>query len=743
MGWPAIQGYKNGEDVVADNLNRPLNQLAERTEYLLRLVQGNDNTQVCLKDVAVPGEGADGHPSVGQVVYHDPDTGSFALATAKEGQDAWFYADQQAMAVGVVSAVGDNTATVVLCGRVDFPGDGIPVEDLIADVDPHGGRHYLAGIPSYGKLTRSPSGPVIYVGDVRLNADRTCVTSIIVNPQYRDTGESHIHRQFVVSGVPLGGYAVKDTERSRYYAVGIVADDAERVVAPVQPGISVTPCGTWASAEVATYVLSIVYGAGAEDTWASYRLHWESPTDGVGDTPITVASAPKASFVSGLLPVGTKGLSVRLTAGSSSVTPAVQVGKTWTMTLPDSARAWANYSDPDNPSRIGFRLNLGMYPEMARYVPPVPENGADLTASGLSLRGPVFKERMQWRILPADAEGGPWLVWYGGEVIGDSTTTPFIWKSNEAPAEVRDIVVNANRMRVGPTGFVTSLQAAPGSPLRITAAQTGADAAQGALMVALDFTFTTEAGGVPGSEVVKSISGNTFKTGPVVEKIVAGPGMQVNRTQGVVTISASNGAYAGDFETIALKNAKQDVAGGIFPYTKLLGWVNGSGNVASGFTAKFRVPDHIPYKQYRVIVSASVFGEAAASSEAVAAFSFTNYLLKDFSLSPDAIETDDFSGSVASPTPGKQAIVTARFAAGYSAFDPVVIHGFEALPSGTQRQYVADLALKDASGDDILVKPGYFVGLDIARRGLPAGSTDTWYTAPLGFLSLRWNLVEA
>ena len=138
-----------------------------------------------------------------------------------------------------------------------------------------------------------------------------------------------------------------------------------------------------------------------------------------------------------------------------------------------------------------------------------------------------------------------------------------------------------------------------------------------------------------------------------------------------------------------------------------------------------------------------MFGEAAASSEAVAAFSFTNYLLKDFSLSPDAIETDDFSGSVASPTSGKQAIVTVRFAAGYSAFDPVVIHGFEALPSGTQRQYVADLALKDASGADILVKPGYFVGLDIARRGLPAGSTDTWYTAPLGFLSLRWNLVEA
>ena len=395
MGWPAIQGYKNGEDVVADNLNRPLNQLAERTEYLLRLVQGNDNTQVCLKDVAVPGEGADGHPSVGQVVYRDPDTGAFALATAKEGQDTWFYADQQAMAVGVVSAVGDNTATVVLCGRVDFPGDGIPVGDLIADADPRGGRHYLAGIPSYGKMTRSPSGPVIYVGDVRLNADRTCVTSIIVNPQYRDTGESHIHRQFVVSGVPLGGYAVQDTERSRYYAVGIVADDAERVVAPVQPGISVTPCGTWASAEVATYVLSIVYGAGAEDAWESYRLHWESPTDGVGDTPITVASASKASFVSGLLPVGTKGLSVRLTAGSSSVTPAVQVGKTWTMTLPDAARAWANYSDPDNPARIGFRLNLGMYPEMARYVPPVPENGADLTTNKLNLHNPIFKKQIQ------------------------------------------------------------------------------------------------------------------------------------------------------------------------------------------------------------------------------------------------------------------------------------------------------------------------------------------------------------
>lgn len=734
MGWPSVRGFVDGDNVNAEILNTPINQLVERTEYLLRELNNNDGTRVCLTGVELADPFEEGSPSVGQVVYRVPGSFTFAIASATVGEGQWFYADQRAMAVGVVSRVEGKTATVVLYGLVDFGDDGIDADGLIAD--PVGvresGRYYLSA--KKGKLTSSPNGPVIYVGDCALSEDGRRVMSILVNPQYRDTGESHVHRSFAIGSAPLGGYVVKSSGTDpRYLATGIMADGVVPG-AEVPKGIVIVPEGHWTSNERhLAYTLSL-----QKTSWSDCKLIWSSDGDGSGSADVAFDD----SGVTGAVQVGTLGLSVRLVRIADTAPEDVGDDTTWTLDMPNAARAWMNY---DNGEEHGYRFNLGMHPEMARYVPPVPANGASLSVDGVELRGSAFGNRRRWEVMPAEDGSGPWLVWYGGEVKADSASAPFLWRGAGVKPGERDILLCVNRMRVGPDGFVTSLQPAPGSAVKVTSAQTGAAAVQGALMIDLDISFATEAASVAGSQVVKQIRGNRFLTGPVVEKVIAGPGLQVNRQQGVVTISSANAVYAGDFETIALKNAKQDVAGGVFPYTKLLGWTRGAQNVQTGFAAKFRVPDYLPYRDYNVIVSASVFGEKAvgAGGDSVAAFSLAAYALKDFSLSPDAVDAGDLAGSITHPVTGKGGVVVpVSFAGGYQAFDPVLIHGFEALSRSGQRQYVGDLMLKAADGTPLLVRPGHFVGLDVSRCA-PSGNLVTWYTAQLGFVSLRWNLVEA
>lgn len=761
MGWPAIRGFEDGDKVVSEVLNLPLRQLAERTEYLRGLITRGGSARVVVT-VDVPDEGEDGHPSVGQPVYRRPD-GVYAQAWGLDENNAWFYASTSAMAVGVVSSVSGTRADIVLSGLIDFGETGPLASDVVADKTLRTGRHFLSA-KQPGLLTSRPCGPVIYVCDCQFMTDdenNTRIASMLVNPQYRDTGESHVHRSFVVSGLPMGGAATVNS--AKYYAPGILPTVNSSIVAPtagtVQPDVKVELFGAWPSATEVTYTLTITRNTGAQAnsaSWSDYSLQWTSGEDDRSGSVALPALGVSNLLQTGLLSVGSHGLYVRLTLSSSLVTPGGQASKSWVIAMPTAAQAWMVHKTDG--VEDGFRLNLGMYPDMADFVPPVPANGAALTVDGLERKGPVFGASKAWDILAADSEGGPWLVWFGNAVVQNSATVPFACTLNDALTTVNDvlttvttvtavsaraIVLHVNRMNVGPDGFVTSLQVAEGSPLKITSAQTNAAAVQGALQIAMDVNFETSDSNVAGNEVVKRIRGTAFETGPVVERVIGGTGVVVTPEggQGTVMVSVTNAAYGGDFETIALKNAKQDLAAGVFPYTKLLGYTTGgTGNVTSGFTAKFRVPDNIPYRSYRVIVSTSVFGEIGAASDAYAAFQLKNYFLADQACTAEAV--DAFNGNIAAPTAGATAVIPVLLPSGYSAYDPVLIHGFPNLEnpaSGSQRQKIAALRLSSSENAPIVVKPGYFVGIEIERCGY-SGTAGSEYVSPIGFLSLRWNL---
>lgn len=720
MGWPSVRQYKDGDKVNAEALNGPINQLTERTEQLYRMLKDNDRTKVVVSaEIRLPV--GFGLPYVGMPVYRTA-TGAYAPASATEQQNAWFYASDAAMAVGVVSKVISSTETtaeadVVLYGEIEIAADtDLPAATIIADDDPASGRYYLSA--TAGKLTARPVGPVIYVCNVLLEERKGVryVRSILVSPQYRDTGESHVHRQVVLSGLPAGGTASIVDDK---YVAGGIAARSETGTATAR----LTTYGHWDGAAPITYEVTV---RGTALTWTS-----DDPDGDSGSTTL-VADGPTT--------VGRHGLAVRVTGDG-----------TWDLEMPNVAKGWMNYSEGG--TQVGYALNLQMYLNLdGSAADPNPLNGAYLSVDGVERRGPVFEDRKQWKVVAslggADGSEGPWLIWYGCAVDNKNAVAPFILE-DDGTVVARDILFTTNTMRVGPTGFVTALQAAPGSILKFTRMGTSFPAAQGPLQADLGIDFNTETGGVRGHEVVKRIVGSTFYTGPVVERVVAGPGAAVlpSHGQGTVTVALGGAKFAGDFETIALKNAKQDVAGGIFPYTKLLG----PNEVASGFTAKFRVPDYLPYLDadgnpidYNVIVSASLFGEAASEASAQAAFRLRSFYLYDYALTPDATAIPPVGGaSINQPTPGDTVTVPVVLGENYAAFDPVVVHGFppsivpDVIP---HRRNVPDLLLKK-DGQAIVVRPGYFVGLEIFRAN-PAGS-GVQYTAPLGFLSLRWNLVDA
>lgn len=724
MGWPEVTAYSNEEQVVAEVMNRPLRQLEQRTDYLKRILDDNNDASVCIEvDVADDGTG---YPEVGQPVYRNAG-GYYAKAIALAGQGQWFYADQEAMAVGVVKSRAASRAVVVLYGSVTFAD--LPAEQVIADPKPTSGRYFLSAKKGVrGMLTAEPGGPVVYVCDCQIENGK--IKSMLVSPQYRDTGESHIHREFVLSGAPIGDARKSD---GRYVVTGILSDDSAD-----PEGVTLIPYGVWTSSDIVTYGFSL---SGTDLTVTS------SASD-EGQVVIRGVTFTE-SGMTGFITIGVRGLRIRLVKSAAYTPPATL---SWTLKMPEAAQGWFNYQPAGSESYVGFSLNLGMYPEAARFVPPVPANGATVFVDGSELLGPVFGDRRRWEMVNSIGDvlsGGPWLIWYGGEIDNANATAPFKWDDAKTPHAVpRDILFSANRMRVGPTGFVTSLQPAPGAPLKITSAETGASANQGALQIGLDVNFSTGPKDVPGFEVVKRINGNVFETGPVVEKIIAGPGINASLDKGAVTLSLGNVVYSGDFETIALINAKQDMAGGVFPYTRLLGWNNDGHDTASGFTAKFRVPDNIPWKEYNVVISASVFGEVAATSDMQAFFRLSAYTLPDYACSPEP-ESGSHLGGIDRPDSGATPLIPVRFNNGYSAFDPELIHGFPDtritdIPADKpgQRQRVQSLLLKQSDGvSPIVVKPGYFVGIRIDRTGPGDSSSVVPYTRSIGFVSLRWNLV--
>lgn len=408
-----------------------------------------------------------------------------------------------------------------------------------------------------------------------------------------------------------------------------------------------------------------------------------------------------------------------------------------------------------------YRYNIEFDNDLKLHFPPVPARSGCLMLNGVELESyenygdraviAIGDDSIYWR---DDTEGRqPWPF-------------PDMAQYDKVPAEdeYRELFHFVSEFH-SETGPVTSLHPAEGSPITIRRCGTDEDATVGDLELDVDLMLGMSDRNTPGYKVPKAFRGGKFLLGPVVEKVVAGPGISISKKagvpdgQGVVTISADGSQYAGDFETVALENAKLESVG-MFPYTRLLKWDPSSdSNIPTGFVAKFHVPATASDAVYRVKFYATVFGEASFSGEYRNAGVRMDYsILPDFTMVGSELPTANLKTGLIRPD--ESVVLDIPFGApddnaevSYTAYDPILVHNDAAIADVSGRSArVLDYAFpteKDCAGyveshagklsGVFGIRPGYTVAIRFSRD---APSSGTPYTGAIGFLNLRWAVEE-
>lgn len=188
-----INLIRNGDSVEARTPNRPLLQLADRTQYLKDRL-----------DAAAAGEGLvifsqplDSSVSVGDVVYFDKTSESYkkAIAAVNEGNDGILRTSESSFVIGiVVRKLTSTSGDILINGRYQ----SLTLQDA-DDNDLAMGQYYLSATEA-GKLVSTRPAVGVFVCTVTN-------TGVIVSPTPREVLEDHVHYRFDLStdvaGTPL------------------------------------------------------------------------------------------------------------------------------------------------------------------------------------------------------------------------------------------------------------------------------------------------------------------------------------------------------------------------------------------------------------------------------------------------------------------------------------------------------------------------------------------------------------
>lgn len=417
-----------------------------------------------------------------------------------------------------------------------------------------------------------------------------------------------------------------------------------------------------------------------------------------------------------------------------------------------------------------FRYSIEMDEDFNSVYPPVPAKSGSLFWNGVELESDEFFDGKAVYSIGPDS-----LYWYVDSALKTPWPPSFSSPDEEVDAsEAQRLLFHYVSAFHSETGPVISLHPAEGSPITVKRCGTTEDASVGDLELDVDLLAQVYNSDETGFKAVKASKNGRLLLGPLVEKIVAGPGIELQQTvgqplgQGTVTIAATNATYSGEMDTIALENAKEEVIG-MFPYIRLLGWRESAGssspNIPTGFIAKFQVPTSIVDDVYRVKLYATVFGEDSfenQESQLYAGVSMTYNILPNwFPISGNGVETAALNLKGDLIAPDKSLVVNVPFGSGgsepgtfsYKAFDPIIIHNDPLIADAAGRSYGAlgspfptEQACSGYLSSHLIgtssfgVRPGYIVAVKFSRAN--PGITPA-YTGKIGFINLRWSLVRA
>lgn len=407
-----------------------------------------------------------------------------------------------------------------------------------------------------------------------------------------------------------------------------------------------------------------------------------------------------------------------------------------------------------------YQYHISMDVSLSRRYPPSPASAVVIEYGGIALPQRDFFGLDTGKYKPAPGT----LHWYDNAF--SQGPFPDDWETLADPGTVTvQMAIYLTKMALNTAGIVTSIKGV--APISVVDCNTGEPASTGDLQITADFSFTADDGNLAGFKVVKDVaSDGTLRRGPIVEKILAGAGINVDSVnptfpgQGTVRISfAGDGVTRGEFNDISLLNAKQElVPNRLFSFIKLLPFDSGSGsNVNTAFIAKFRVPQFLTGK-YRIVVFSTIFGldgVSGAQGTQWAGLTFTYNILQDLTNegSPDTpvyvprnLATLGASGVLERVLPLPDDVPFGIAGSGYTAYDPILLHNDESIselpgqitdPFTTYFPVVGEDPETVTAGDLVAVKFERSVPQDVAHVGAP-----NEYTGAMGFINLGWKLVE-
>ena len=412
-----------------------------------------------------------------------------------------------------------------------------------------------------------------------------------------------------------------------------------------------------------------------------------------------------------------------------------------------------------------FRYNIGFDQDLNSHFPPVPAKSGSFMLNGVEVPSYEFYPEAVVAI------GADSLYWRDNLSGRQPWPVPEMSRTDrlDPEDEYQEMFHFVTRFH-SESGLVTSLRPAEGSPIVIRRCGTDENATTGDLEMDIDFTVDTSDQNMAGYSVPKASRNGRLLFGPVVEKLIAGPGISFAKKagmpegQGTVTISADGAAYAGDFEAVALENAKIESIG-MFPYTRLLKWdPDSNNNIPTGFVAKFHVPATLANATYRVKFYATVFGEESYEGSVLryAGVTLDYAILPDYTPASGMVyEASNLKTGVITPDAPLNLAIPLGVAAdngsgyNYTAFDPILIHNdTDISPVEGNNALVINHAIptkaecdgyvqRNNVGVEFGVKPGYTVALRFSRSSPVFGAKEgSPYTGNIGFLNLRWAIEE-
>lgn len=331
--WSQVKKLEDGDSLNAKTLNAPIGQLGDRTVYLynrLRSLTASDvMSAVILTDVKLSTDKGKA-PNVGNAVYFDQKSQSFAAAKATMSLYDDFTAANSAFTIGILISRDGDRGNVLAYGKMNLnPGVPVDVSEMIESGEEfRPGRYYLSANEA-GRLSAHPNGPLIYVCSIDGSVNDVSSTFVsgtaFVNPQFLDIGTSHVHRAAVLTARPAGTLSTQGYLPSSYN---------EEVP---ENSLSLRFGGTWTSGRKIAYKFWL--SQQTVDWPDGPTLYWSEDGKGVFSTKI---HAPDEEVVisNGL----TARLSIPMSTPTNAYTGLADDQMAWdAMVFPDAGKGWLGH----------------------------------------------------------------------------------------------------------------------------------------------------------------------------------------------------------------------------------------------------------------------------------------------------------------------------------------------------------------------------------------------------------------